>query len=125
MAKTVGYMVTWTTYGTWLQGDRRGYVRDGQILREDKALHDANRGRLAQRPVRLGKENKAVVERTILSKARRIEQSILAIALMKRLCKSGFGMYKGTIHRNTNKRFDGCWLFGGRRIKATTWGCPY
>jgi hypothetical protein len=23
MAKTVGYMVTWTTYGTWLQGDRR------------------------------------------------------------------------------------------------------
>ena len=81
MAKTVGYMVTWTTYGTWLQGDRRGYVRDGQVLGEDKALHDANRGRLAQRPVRLGKENKAVVERTILGKAQRIEQSILAIAV--------------------------------------------
>jgi len=42
MAKTVGYMVTWTTYGTWLQGDRRGYVRDGQVLGEDKTLHDAN-----------------------------------------------------------------------------------
>ncbi len=74
MTKTVGYMVTWTTYGTWLQGDRRGYVRDGQVLGEDKALHDANRGGLAQRPVRLGKENKAVVERTILGKARRIGQ---------------------------------------------------
>ena len=31
MAKTLGYMITWTTYGTWLQGDERGYVKDGNI----------------------------------------------------------------------------------------------
>ena len=28
----IAYMVTWTTYGSWLQGDKRGYVKDGQIL---------------------------------------------------------------------------------------------
>jgi len=38
MSKTLGYMLTWTTYGTWLQGDERGYVKDGQVLRGDKKL---------------------------------------------------------------------------------------
>jgi len=38
MPKTLGYMLTWTTYGSWLQGDERGYVKDGQTLRGDKEL---------------------------------------------------------------------------------------
>jgi hypothetical protein len=29
MSKIIGYMVTWTTYGSWLPGDERGYVKDG------------------------------------------------------------------------------------------------
>ena len=29
MEKTLGYMITLTTYGTWLQGDKRGYVKNG------------------------------------------------------------------------------------------------
>jgi len=32
MSKLVGYMVTWTTYGSWLQGDKRGFVKDGKIF---------------------------------------------------------------------------------------------
>ena len=36
MPNTFGYMLTWTTYGSWLQGDERGYVRDGRILCGDK-----------------------------------------------------------------------------------------
>ena len=35
---------------------------------------------------------------------------ISGFALMRRLWKSGFGMCRGTIHRNTNKGFDGRWL---------------
>jgi hypothetical protein len=23
----IGFMATWTTYGTWLQGDKKGYVK--------------------------------------------------------------------------------------------------
>jgi len=34
MREIIGCMITWTTYGSWLQGDKRGYVKDGKILRE-------------------------------------------------------------------------------------------
>jgi len=30
--RIIGYMVTWTTYGTWLQGEKKGYVKNGKIL---------------------------------------------------------------------------------------------
>ena len=36
MVKTLGYMVTWTTYGTWLQGDEQGYVKKGKVLGASK-----------------------------------------------------------------------------------------
>jgi len=29
LRRLFGYMLTWTTYGTWVQGDRRGFVKDG------------------------------------------------------------------------------------------------
>ena len=29
LSAIVGIMVTWTTYGTWLPGDARGYVEKG------------------------------------------------------------------------------------------------
>jgi len=31
MAKTLGYMITWTTYGTWLQGGEKGFVKNGVV----------------------------------------------------------------------------------------------
>ena len=30
MARMIGYILTWTTYDTWLQGNKRGYVKDGE-----------------------------------------------------------------------------------------------
>jgi hypothetical protein len=39
----IGYMVTWTTYGSWLQGDKRGYVKNGTILPANDKLKSANR----------------------------------------------------------------------------------
>jgi len=38
MEKIIGYMVTFTTYGTWLQGDKRGYVKDGKVLCKNDVL---------------------------------------------------------------------------------------
>ncbi len=39
MGKFIGYMVTWATYGSWLQGDKRGYVKNGKIFQKDDALY--------------------------------------------------------------------------------------
>ncbi len=30
MPRMIGFMATWTTYGTWLQGNKRGYVNIGK-----------------------------------------------------------------------------------------------
>ncbi len=81
MGKLVGYMVTWTTYGTWLQGDKRGYVREGKILPSDKGLEEANKKLQQSGLVRLTTEQKKVVEDVMLKEAERIGQEILALAV--------------------------------------------
>jgi len=81
MGKMVGYMVTWTTYGTWLQGDKRGYVRDGKILPSDTGLEAANKKLQKSGLVRLTTEQKKVVKYAVLKEAERIGQEILALAV--------------------------------------------
>ena len=31
MGRMLGYMLSWTMYGTWLQGKEKGFVKDGVI----------------------------------------------------------------------------------------------
>jgi len=81
MGKMVGYMVTWTTYGTWLQGDRRKYVKDRKILPADKELEEANKRQQKSGAVRLTNEQKKIVEDVILKEGQRIGQEILALAV--------------------------------------------
>ena len=81
MGKMVGYMVTWTTYGTWLQGDQRGYVRDGKILPADAGLEDANKKMQKSGFVRLTPKQKRVVEEVVVKEAKRNGQEILALAV--------------------------------------------
>ncbi len=81
MGKMIGYMVTWTTYGTWLQGDKRGYVRDGETLLEDAGLEKANKELQKYGIVRLKIAQKKTVEDAILKEAERIGQKILALAV--------------------------------------------
>ncbi|MEM6394324.1 MAG: hypothetical protein AAF797_16280 [Planctomycetota bacterium] len=50
MSYTLGVMVTCTTYGMWLRGDRRGWVDDGRILPADADLEDRDRGAMKHRP---------------------------------------------------------------------------
>jgi len=47
---TLGVMITCTTYGMWLRGDRRGWVDDGKILPANPDLHDQDRKRMAHPP---------------------------------------------------------------------------
>ena len=83
MSKLVGYMVTWTTYGTWLQGDRRGYVKDGRILEGDQTLVELCKRLQKGQTVRLTRQEKEIVRRAILSESDRIGQNLEALAVCK------------------------------------------
>ena len=77
--KLVGYMLTWTTYGTWLQGHKKGYVKEREILEPSEALEKDNLSRLKCSPVRLNRRQKMIVETAIKKKALELNQKISAI----------------------------------------------
>lgn len=81
MGNTVGYMVTWRMYGTWLQGDGRGYTKDGEHLGRDDVLFEANRNNLQGSAVRLTDDQKEPVEKSIGAEGRRAGEKIEAIAV--------------------------------------------
>ncbi|MCJ7778490.1 MAG: transposase [Sedimentisphaerales bacterium] len=81
MAKLVGYMLTWTTYGTWLQGDRRGFVRDGEILQGDERILELCKELQKGPTVKLKEQEKAIVKAAILNEAERISHKIEALAI--------------------------------------------
>ncbi|HZW08997.1 MAG TPA: hypothetical protein VFF69_03760 [Phycisphaerales bacterium] len=67
----LGYLLTWTTYGTWLHGDERGSVDDehnayGQpFARPDEARRSARYEQLAGEPFALSPEAREIVRHTI------------------------------------------------------------
>jgi REP element-mobilizing transposase RayT len=81
MPNTSGYMLTWTIYGTWLQGDSRRYVKNGQILDADASLADSNKQRLTKEPVKLTQYQRRIVEEAIYAKAGAIGQKIYAVSV--------------------------------------------
>ncbi len=81
MARTLGYMITWTTYGTWLQGRENGFVKDGEVRGENVAIKKDCEKKLDSKPVRLGRSDKNVVRDAILEAAKRFHQKIHAIAV--------------------------------------------
>ena len=78
MSRIVGYMLTWTTYGTWLPGDQRGYVKDGQILPGDIRTLERNKKRQKSSIVKLDITEKEIVSKIILAEAKRIGHQIEA-----------------------------------------------
>ena len=81
MSEIVGYMLTWATYGTWLQGDRRGYVKKGKILPGNKGLEKANRKQQKSESVILTTQEKQITRQVILAEADRIGHSIEALGV--------------------------------------------
>jgi len=81
MSEIAGYMLTWTTYGTWLQGDGRGYVKNGKILSENKGLEKANRKKQKSESVILTAQEKQIISQVILTEADRIGHSIEALSV--------------------------------------------
>jgi REP element-mobilizing transposase RayT len=79
--RLIGYMITWTTYGTWLQSDNRRYVKDGKILPGNDRLKFANQKQQKFPTVRLNAKQRQIAEEAILQEAQKINQAIPAIAV--------------------------------------------
>ncbi len=74
-------MLTWTTYGTWLQGSEKRFVKQGKVRGENIALKTDCEKKLKSLPVRFRHEEKEIVREAILKAAKRYKQKILAIAV--------------------------------------------
>jgi REP element-mobilizing transposase RayT len=81
MAKTIAYMITWTTYGTWLQGDERGFVKDGITHAGNEALVQSNQRNLKTKHIRLSPAHRQIVQKAILQKAEQLNQKISALSV--------------------------------------------
>ncbi len=67
MSKPLAYLITWTTYGTWLPGDERGWVKSGEfgIKPPDALRHEAASVSMAADEVRLTLPQRALINETI------------------------------------------------------------
>ena len=72
-------MLTWTTYGTWLQGEKKGFVKDGEVKGENVGLKKDCEDKLKQPRVLLRGKEKKIVRETILEAAKQFKQNIRAI----------------------------------------------
>jgi len=81
MRKVIGYLVTWTTYGTWLQGSKRGYVKKGEVHKACAGLKEANKKSQKDRRFILTKENRKSVRKSIMNESVRLGQEIHAISI--------------------------------------------
>ncbi|MBN1795444.1 MAG: transposase [Sedimentisphaerales bacterium] len=77
----IAYMLTWATYGTWLQGDRRGWVKKGAIYDVNPALENVNRQQMKFRAVMLTKEQRICAVRAINDEAIGLGQKIYALVV--------------------------------------------
>ncbi|MBN2314752.1 MAG: transposase [Sedimentisphaerales bacterium] len=74
-------MITWTTYGSWLPGDERGYVRKGKTLSGNPKILKESRERQKSSTVILDSRQRAIVRQAILNEAERIGQKVEALVI--------------------------------------------
>ncbi len=81
MGQLAGYMVTWTTYGSWLQGDEKGYVKNGEVLKGGRHLQKANKSIMQYDAVRLRTREKEIIRSAIMEAGRYLGEEIKAISV--------------------------------------------
>jgi len=80
MARMMGYMITWTTYGTSMQEDKRGFVRNRR-MGLDERLRRTNISEQKNRPVKFNRQQQKIVQDAIEREAKTLRQKIHAIAV--------------------------------------------
>ena len=83
MQKVLGYLLTWTTYGSWLQGDKRKYVKNGQILPPNPSLEKSNKQNMLFPQVSLTHTQREIITKAILAESEELDQQIFAISIRK------------------------------------------
>jgi hypothetical protein len=107
MGKLLGYMLTWTTYGSWLQGDERGYVKDGAVLKGDEEIKHINRINQKGKTVHLTKDECEVVRKAIIKRAEELGQVVYALSVNP----MHVHMVAGNINKSIGKiagQYKGC-----------------
>jgi REP element-mobilizing transposase RayT len=124
----LAYFITWTTYGTWLPGDERGWVEAGKpgIQAPDAVRKDEVERRLAFDPVYLDPAQRSVVHDALEEhaefrgwelRARNTRTNHVHVAVSAR--EDGAKVrdrFKAWCSRRLNERF------GKRPIWWTRWG---
>jgi hypothetical protein len=83
MKKVLGYMLTWTAYGNWLQGDRRKYVKNGRTLDPNPSLENKNKKNMKCPKVSLNASQRKIIENAIIGESAGLNQKIHVIAVRK------------------------------------------
>lgn len=83
MKKVLGYMLTWTTYGSWLQGDKRKYVKNGRMLESNPSLESKNKKNMKYTKVLLTALQRNIIENAIIDESVELNQRIYVIAIRK------------------------------------------
>lgn len=67
MDQPIAYHLTWTTYGSWLPGDARGWVMRGkpEIQRPDATREEFARDSMSEDPVVVSADHRTVVRQAI------------------------------------------------------------
>jgi len=81
MAKMIGFMATWTGYGTWLQGHKKGYVKNGAILDANPILEQSNQKSLKHDKIKIPEHLRETVKTAILKEAQQISHNVYAITV--------------------------------------------
>ena len=97
-------MITWTTYGTWLQGDEKGYVKNGKKLPSNPSLEKANIKSMIKNNVRLTKKQREIVRAAIMNDSKKNKEKILALAVFSNHVHIVLG-YTGTAVEKSVGRF--------------------
>ncbi len=77
----IATMVTTTSYGTWLPGDLRGYVKDKQILPHDPALLKCSRELMIKEPVFFNAKDRADLFEALVAAGREFRYAITDISI--------------------------------------------
>src|SRR5579884_2299354 len=71
MPDPLAYFLTWTTYGSWLPGDERGWVKKGQGVQPPEPVRKETAGALlTESPCTLTPEQRRLVEKTMAEHCR-------------------------------------------------------
>ncbi|MDB4637669.1 MAG: hypothetical protein P8M30_01860 [Planctomycetaceae bacterium] len=73
MSEPLAYFITWTTYGSWLPGDERGWIRhDSSGVKEpENAIRYHSQDLLKETPALLSQLQRELVDQTIREHAAR------------------------------------------------------